>query len=254
MIIGANKPRSFGQLKISTFMGFGFPDQLKCTLKYRATELTFTGATPSAQVFRMNSLFDPDLTNTGHQPQEFDQLTAVYGQYCVVGSVLKSEVQANANVDFDGVSCYSDVNNSSNTVQTLGESRWAKTASFGESTGIGTKRLDLPPVSHSVIQGQKNLDSDPNNYCGVGVNPPDVVYGYQKFEASDGVTGMAALVAYTLEFQCIFKEKQDNSASLLTRMKRFKKNYYEYLQAKEVSSKQISVKLDVLAKLKRELE
>lgn len=35
------------------------------------------------QVFRLNSLFDPDLTNVGHQPYGFDQLKLMYGSYRV---------------------------------------------------------------------------------------------------------------------------------------------------------------------------
>jgi len=35
------------------------------------------------QRFRLNSLYDPDVTNTGHQPYQYDQLTAVYLYYLV---------------------------------------------------------------------------------------------------------------------------------------------------------------------------
>jgi hypothetical protein len=33
--------------------------------------------------FRLNSLYDPDLTSTGHQPMGYDQLTALYNQWVV---------------------------------------------------------------------------------------------------------------------------------------------------------------------------
>ncbi len=252
LIRAAEKPTSFGSLQSAVFFGFGFPDRLKCTLKYRSIGMSFSGVSPAAQVFRMNSLFDPDLTNAGHQPQEFDQLSAVYGQYCVVGSVLKAEVQCNANVDFDGVACYCDANTSANTVQTLGEGRWALTKVFGESQGIGSKNFHLPPVAHSVIQGQRELESDPNNYCAVSTNPTDVVFGIHKYEASDGVASMACLVSFTLEFQCIFKEKTDNTSSLM-RIKEQKRNYIKYLEQKEVSSKGTGLLVERLKQLKSEL-
>lgn len=33
--------------------------------------------------FRLNSLYDPDVTGTGHQPYQYDQLTAIYQSYIV---------------------------------------------------------------------------------------------------------------------------------------------------------------------------
>ncbi len=35
--------------------------------------------------FRLNSLYDPDVTGTGHQPYQYDQLTAIYQNYIVKG-------------------------------------------------------------------------------------------------------------------------------------------------------------------------
>jgi hypothetical protein len=35
------------------------------------------------QAWRLNSLFDPNLTGTGHQPYGFDQLAALYQRYLV---------------------------------------------------------------------------------------------------------------------------------------------------------------------------
>lgn len=39
--------------------------------------------------FRANSLFDPNLTGTGHQPMGFDQLALKYDHYQVLGSVIR---------------------------------------------------------------------------------------------------------------------------------------------------------------------
>jgi len=61
-------------------------------LRYDATlsygvDVTLTTAGSSSAgvtyVFRLNSLYDPDLTGTGHQPYQYDQLTAIYSRYLV---------------------------------------------------------------------------------------------------------------------------------------------------------------------------
>jgi len=48
-----------------------------------------SGATSaSTQVFRLNSLFDPDLSGTGHQPYGFDQLSQWYNSYLVTNAKI----------------------------------------------------------------------------------------------------------------------------------------------------------------------
>lgn len=48
--------------------------------------LTTSGVSPVEYVFRLNSMFDPDSTGTGHQPMRFDQMSAFFANYCVVGA------------------------------------------------------------------------------------------------------------------------------------------------------------------------
>lgn len=47
-------------------------------------------STSATYSFRLNSLYDPDLTGTGHQPIGFDQLVGVfYNHYTVLGARIK---------------------------------------------------------------------------------------------------------------------------------------------------------------------
>jgi len=69
----------------------GFPTELRTTLRYSdVVTLTSTGNAVTNYVFRMNSLFDPDFTGTGHQPYYFDQFATIYQRYTVIGSKLKA--------------------------------------------------------------------------------------------------------------------------------------------------------------------
>lgn len=68
---------------------FGFPDRLKTKLQYQdVVQLAASAGSPAVWQFRMNSLFDPDYSGTGHQPQWYDQLSAVYSNYKVLGSKI----------------------------------------------------------------------------------------------------------------------------------------------------------------------
>lgn len=52
--------------------------------RLRYSEFTVSSASVLHNVtFRLNSLFDPNYTSTGHQPMGFDQLAALYNRYRV---------------------------------------------------------------------------------------------------------------------------------------------------------------------------
>lgn len=55
------------------------------TLRYTQVT-TFTNLTTvgSAQIFNLNSVFDPDRTGGGHQPYGFDQIAVLYNRYRVL--------------------------------------------------------------------------------------------------------------------------------------------------------------------------
>lgn len=73
--------------------GFGFPDKLITKLHYSDVgTITCTSGVQSQYVYRLNSIFDPDLTGTGHQPMFRDQFNTVYNQYAVISSKIKYTV------------------------------------------------------------------------------------------------------------------------------------------------------------------
>ncbi len=67
----------------------GLPDKAIYKLKY--TEILSFDAgvgTFSTNVFRCNSIFDPNFTGVGHQPMYHDELAGLYERYLVIGSKL----------------------------------------------------------------------------------------------------------------------------------------------------------------------
>lgn len=74
------------------------PDRLYVKLVYRE-QLSWSQAANQLadNVYRGNSLFDPDLTGTGGQPFGFDQWTAFYGSYTVLGSSIEVVSMLNNN-------------------------------------------------------------------------------------------------------------------------------------------------------------
>jgi len=76
--------------KIAPFKSInGFPDSTQSVHRYsQYVNLDPSMGAATKQVFRANSLYDPDLTGTGHQPMGRDELSAVYGHYLVTNAKI----------------------------------------------------------------------------------------------------------------------------------------------------------------------
>lgn len=75
---------------------FGFPRSIITKLRYVETPQTYTSVAGAVQtnIWRANSLFDPDQTGVGHQPLYFDQYAALYTKYRVLGARIKVTASA----------------------------------------------------------------------------------------------------------------------------------------------------------------
>lgn len=68
---------------------FGFPNSIITKLRYCDNiALTGTSGARGVNVFAANGLYDPDITGVGHQPMYYDNYTAIYDQYVVIGSKI----------------------------------------------------------------------------------------------------------------------------------------------------------------------
>jgi hypothetical protein len=188
--------------------GIGFPDRLSCKLRYSQKSVFASSAAPSAQVFNINSVFDPDQTGTGHQPSYFDILSSCYSRYWVRGAWAKVTLtNQSSSVSFDAVAAYSDNNASTQTVEAISESRYAKDVTLGTTGAISTRVIDMPYISMTQIMGTRgNLKTGSEFYSLVNTNPLDTAYFYFKVAASDGTT--AGVVAWRVDivYDCVFKD------------------------------------------------
>lgn len=63
-------------------------------MKHRYTEtigLDAAGGGVSPYVFIANTLYDPNVTGTGHQPLMSDEMAAIYGSYIILGSKITAK-------------------------------------------------------------------------------------------------------------------------------------------------------------------
>lgn len=84
--------------KISIKQPSGLPDRLFVKLRYNQTALfsDAVGGVPKYYIYSGNSVYDPDITGTGHQPYLYDQWTTLYSAYRCHGSKIRVNVWNNA--------------------------------------------------------------------------------------------------------------------------------------------------------------
>jgi hypothetical protein len=221
-VSGAINPASASNFRSPVAVSFpktiyGFPDKLVTTLKY-SQMINFTGsASPSAQVFNINSCFDPDSSGTGHQPSYFDKFSAVYARYFVSEACLDVTISnESATVPVNYAVVYSDQQIGANTVEELTEAQYSKYGIIGVLSSNPIKRVTLPPILMSKLMGTTPgdiLEADDNMYAPVGSNPADQAWGIIRLGATDLTTAISCRARCVLTTRVAFKDLLTQSTS-----------------------------------------
>jgi hypothetical protein len=218
MSLSSNNNKPFGPIWTGSFMpNVGFPDRLKIRLKYVQEAQMSSSPNPSGVVMALNGLYDPYISGSGHQPNYYDQLTALYGRYCVTGSQAVVELNNVATVAANCVAAYSDNSITTYTVENISETKYAKTRSLGQTSGAPSVQvIQMPWISTKQLQGQKEIESDDAMYASTGANPTDATLLTVKVSSVDGSTNANTWVRIILLYDCVFKDLIFQTESLST--------------------------------------
>lgn len=87
------KNSTYNKTKVQ--FGLGLPKRATVTHRYVETiVMTSTAGVIAKQQFIANGMFKPNITSSGHQPLYFDQFTALYDHYTIIGSKITVKVCA----------------------------------------------------------------------------------------------------------------------------------------------------------------
>jgi len=199
---------------------YGFPDRFKTKIRY-CDVITFsdTAGTTQSNTFRLNSIYDPDLSGVGHQPMYHDQLALVYGRYRVTGSkitikfAMKSSpslaaaevgptgvgivCSANSSFASSGISTMMEQNN--NTCKVLGDKSSGDSIVTCVQTFVPARDLGNGAV-------------DDSNASAFGNNPAQVFYAH-AFKVDQGSVASNIKMYVTIEYALEVFQRLEIAAS-----------------------------------------
>lgn len=199
---------------MSRIPGVGFPHSMLAKLRYCDNyTLSITTGSVAKQFMRLNSIFDPDYTGTGHQPLYRDTFAAIYDQYAVVSCEVEVKVcnLSTTAVLETGIVLEDDTSSS-------GDSRVLKEQATGSYT-------ILPPLAGSLSTHtfryrwdcKKTLHIDPfssETYkTQVGTNPTEEADLCIWASVTDGISSTVPVLTVTMLYEVLFTELQTPSIS-----------------------------------------
>jgi hypothetical protein len=190
------------------------PRSFKKTLRYAETYTLTTGTAGvigSIQTMALNSVYDPNVTGTGHQPYGFDQLSTFYNNYIVHGCRWRLLATTIGNtsevcVAYQVYPTLGGVSITGITVDAATEKSSVSTFNLGPS-GNDRSRLVTGAAQIARIQGltpAQYIDNIDHNGATVGANPTSLVYleiGTGSYTGSSGISCVVQVILdYDVEF------------------------------------------------------
>ena len=191
----------------------GFPKQVFTTLKYRYTGVLNPGAggTNSVQIFRCNSVYDPDATGVGNQPRGYDEWSALYNHMNVKRSKITVEYH-NGDATYEqqvGIALRDGIATETNPIdysEQMGVTRMLGRVGSSHNHIVLTKKWDCYKDLGVSYTNQKNQHSSSSN-------PGDGQYFHVYSGNPWGSDPSNAYISVTIYYDVLFSELKDLTQS-----------------------------------------
>lgn len=186
----------------------GFPEIFQTHLRYQQS---FTSvATAALQAFRGNSVFDPDFTGGGNQPNYFDNLAALYGRYRVFSSSIKvTIINSSTTVPLRWALFPSDLSTGGTNVANASGNPYCKTGVVSQITGSRSVVTVKSSCSTAKINGKtKSQIMGSDSYQAiVSANPGDEWFWVFQIEDLSLASAMSVAVDFVITYNVRFSDK-----------------------------------------------
>lgn len=194
-----------------------FPETFTTSLKYvEVVEIDCEAlGAPKKYEFRANSIYDPNLTGTGHQPIGRDQFAALYDHYTVIGSKMKAtfypkgDYSQNVSMFLGGMTT-----DTTNTFTSVSEMLEQSNSKGNILTKLGTKASVVRNLKYSPRKmfkiGKGSIIGNDRITTQVGTNPTEDAI-FQLFAVQpDGssVDPIPIKVLVEIEYLVVFSERR----------------------------------------------
>lgn len=214
------RPRRVDNLKseLVTIKTVGIPDRLRVWLKF-ADNTAWNNTGTIMQVYRTNSVFDPNFTGAGGQPRYFDQWSAMYGTYCVLHcDVRHSIVNTSTTIPFTVCTGFTDADPTGTSMANLSEFRYARVRGQVGIASSQPTRVYSMGISTHTLHGKANdvavLATD-TLQSAVTTNPSDPGFYFLAIQSyDDGVSTATAYVRTEIWYLVEFYSPLNTSSSV----------------------------------------
>lgn len=201
-----------------------FPDKMRCCLTYveRSVSVLVNSAAVSRQEFSGNSLFDPNFTGTGAQPEYFDQLAALYNRYRVYGSAVQvtllpfNSAGSQTNVPADVVLVPTAQSLASATIETAAA---IPRAQFRTSTGnmsYENQTMFASASTHDIL-GVKDVEGADRLQALVSASPSEQWLWAIVAKTGSDVNTTSLYINIRISYDCEFYDRQTPAQSLASK-------------------------------------
>lgn len=199
--------RSYKRLPRS--LSIGAPDEMTVKLVYHDFYThTHTSGALNVWQFRGNSVYDPDFTYTGHQPNGFDEMATLYQRYRVSGSLIQVNFSplssSGSNLPMVGVVVPRAEDESISSLNAVCELPYAKMVNVSGNTADSAQHWQVSNyMTTKKMFGIKDIED--LDYSSVVTSNPTAywlwsVYTDSSNEASTSIVAITVKITYYVKF------------------------------------------------------
>jgi hypothetical protein len=225
----------------------GFPDRVRLTLRY-VDRIIMTSSTVGTQyIFAGNDCYDPNVTSTGLQPNNFDDWMVQYTRFKVHGSRCRVEMLASGTNYLAAVSIGARQNQSIGTV--IDDASRPRHSVYWVN-GYQRAVFDAKYSTQQILGMTKSQYEGTELLTGTASASPSTLWFWGiRHESYDSSTSVVTPMIVTIDYDVEIYQRLDQQLDLFTRIKEMKQARGAAQEKREETKSERGFELVELTKL-----